>query len=320
MSIWEYHEKLKPVPEKDRITLGEGNTDLLKVVLNSQDFKQLKIKSTKSQKLFLKLETQNPTKSFKDRSLAFQISHYASKGKKKLIISSSGNAAISAANYSIAANIKLAIFVSIKTDKSKMGKLTKLCNKSNLISLVITDKPKSEAIKYAKSGNYTNLRGSVDEYALEGFKTIAYELYEQVPAADAIFIPCSSGTSTVGIAFGYENLDEQLPALHICQTTRIHPMSSDYDKAYKESETSLAGAIVDRVAKRKKQVQEFINKSNGFGWVLADEEIEIALKLLKEKTDLEDLTSNGILSFAGLIKAIRRKQYYENPVCIISGR
>lgn len=319
MSIWRYRQINKDIPEKFRLSLGEGNTNLLKIFLNKQEQKELGIKDGTTRKVYLKLETMNPNRSFKDRSLAYQISYYYSLKAKQLIISSSGNAAISAAAYTNLTNMKLAVFVSNKMNKDKLKRLNKISGENENITLNFSSRPKSDAIKFARGGDFINLRGSTDEIAVPGFKTIAYELFDKLIECDAIFIPCSSGTSTTGISRGYDDLRVKTPAIHICQTTKIYPIAKDYDILYTPTKTSIADAISDRVAKRKAEIEKIISESNGFGWILSDIDIKNALNFLQRKTKLPDLTPNGVLSFAGLIKALRRHKNFKNPVCIISG-
>jgi len=325
MSIWKY-PKINELVEKDfQLTLGEGDTPLFKLFLDKYEQKELGVKDpAKTQKLYLKVETANPNQSFKDRSLAFQISNYYEEGVKKLLISSSGNAAVSAAGYvSLVKDMKLAVFVSNRINPAKLEKLNAYANKNQNISIMYSEKPKSDAIKYSLSEKYVNLRGSTDDNAVAGFKTIAYELYEQEPEIDALFIPTSSGTSTVGIFQGYKDVIEfpsVLPKINVCQTEKIHPIAKEFDVLFDEEKTSNADAIVDRVAKRKGQVLEIIKETNGSGWIISDEDIERSIKFLKKKTKLADLTPNGILSFAGFVKGLKRKKVvYNAPVCIISG-
>lgn len=325
MSIWKYPEISKLIDEKYRLSLNEGNTPLIKLFLDRYELRELGVKDPdRTQKVYLKLETANPNKSFKDRSLAFQISHYYAKGVKRLLISSSGNAAVSAAGYiSQTKEMKLAVFVSNKVNKAKLEKLNAYVSKNPNISIVFSDKAKSDAIKYSNESGYVNLRGSADEMAVTGFKTIGYELFDQSSEIDAIFIPTSSGTSTLGIYQAYKEKVEnkaQMPKFNVCQTTKIHPIAKEFDIMFEPSETSLADAIVDRVAKRKSEIVELVKETNGSGWILSDEEIKYSLDFLQKKTKLPDLTSNGILSFAGLVKALKRKKMiYRAPVCIISG-
>lgn len=319
MSIWKFKKLKHKLPAESQLTLAEGNTPIEKIFLNQKELAYFGIREPKTQIVYLKLETKNPNKSFKDRSLAYQVSFYLNTNAEKLLISSSGNAAIAAATYVSLTSMKLAIFVSTKGNKEKLQKLENLAAKHPNIAINYSKKPKSDAIKYARYGNYINLRGSRDDSAVEGFKTIAYEILEQRNNTDAIFIPCSSGTSTIGIFEGYKESGEGSPQLHICQTSKVHPIAKEFDVMLEESDESLADAIVDRVAYRKQDLIKAIKETGGSGWVINDNTLKKATEFLQEKTKIDDLTYNGCLSFAGYLKALKQKKRFTNPLCIISG-
>ena len=90
MNVCELPLAIPTLDEKNRISLGEGNTPLIK---SREIGRQLGLNS-----LYFKLETVNPTGSYKDRFAAFAISHMLKEGKKLCIATSSGNtgAALSA--------------------------------------------------------------------------------------------------------------------------------------------------------------------------------------------------------------------------------
>ncbi|WKZ28137.1 MAG: pyridoxal-phosphate dependent enzyme [Candidatus Dojkabacteria bacterium] len=299
--MWDYRQLHSILPQ-NRLTLGEGNTALEQISLNGND-------------LYLKFEDANPNGSFKDRSLAYQLSYYVQNENKHFTISSSGNAAISAAAYANLAKVKLCIFVSTNISELKLTRLEQ--HKSEFVEIRKVPKPKSSAIQYARESNAINLRGSVDDVALIGFKTIAYEIAEQLPDADAVFVPCSSATSSVAIAQGFGETNRKV-ALHVVQTTRICPIVSNFDQVTL-TKTSLADAIVDRVAKRKKQVLIEIEKSNGFGWIITDQELLTAEKLIEDTLPNKKISYNSLLAVAAYLKAIKSGYSYVKPVAIISG-
>jgi len=106
-------EKYLPLlPCKEiNLTLGEGNTPLLK--LNNYG------KKSGYNNLYLKDETTNPTGSFKDRETAIITNYAKEKGYDKFLITSSGNAAVSAAAYSNIAGITCDCYVPEDTSSGK---------------------------------------------------------------------------------------------------------------------------------------------------------------------------------------------------------
>lgn len=329
MSIWRYKKHLEPkVKTEHQLTLGEGDTPCIQCNKLS---KALGIDT-----VYIKREDLNPTGSFKDRSLAFQLSAHYHKGNTNFVISSSGNAAISAISYCKLFKCQLTVFVSKQIPKSKLNRLltaaevTNFSNKilqhtdnatirKNNIEIIFSQKPRSDLIKFLNKNKAIDLRGSRDDLAITGFKTIAYELVEQTKNIDAIFIPCSSGTSTVGVYKGFKDLGIKSPQIHIIQTTKVHPIAKKSDKNFKKSETSLASAIVDKVAHRKEQVLEIIQKTNGSGWVISDKKIKESQKTLQKHCNIKT-SADSALSFAGLKKALTKNFTIKRPVLILSGK
>ncbi|HEX9804432.1 MAG TPA: pyridoxal-phosphate dependent enzyme [Candidatus Dojkabacteria bacterium] len=305
MSIWQFKSLSTLVNEEFQLSLDEGSTDLDEV-----DFDDLKI--------FIKREDQNPNGSFKDRSIAFMMSRYFEEGINDFTISSSGNAAISAANYSKLNNFKLTIFVSENLKGEKRDIINNIDQNFDNVGVQFVKRPKSDAIKYSRENNSKLLRASDDDLAVSGYKTISYELADENPDIDAIFIPTSSATSTVGIYEGYKELGIHPPEIHIVQTEKIHPIAKEFDKNFSETTASIANCVVDRVAKRKAQVMKILEETGGSGWVVSDDLIRNALEITQE-IGIENDSPNSHLSLAGFIKAFKEGRDFENPCLIFSG-
>ncbi len=293
--IWKFAEKLPIIPTKYQLSLSEGNTSLKKI-----------------NNVYFKCEYENPTGSVKDRGMAYHISVLYQKKIRKAVISSSGNAAISAAAFCKLAGIELTVFVSPKINKKKLAKLTAFNCK-----IIKNNKPVSSAFLYAKNNSIYNLRSSISFEATVGYQTIAYELVRQLPKIDAVFLPVSSGTTLVGLARGFFQL-KFFPAIHVIQTEKIHPIASVFDKKFASQKTSLADAIVARYTPRQEEVVDIIKKTKGWAWVISDKEIRQSRKwLLKNQIDC---SYEGAATVAALGKAKRNNFKYRLPVCLLTGR
>lgn len=287
MSIW--NSKLIDTSLSTKLTLEEGNTPV----------EELEIEGIIA---LLKREDKNPNGSFKDRSIAYQLSKHISDGGKKFCISSSGNAAISAYAYSKLSDISLDIFVSSKLASEKLSKLEGA-------KLHISDNPKSDCIKFSNETGAFNLRGSVDDNAYIGYYSLAEEISEL--DIDSIFIPTSSGNAALGIHQGLKKLGKHIP-IYIVQTTKVCPIASLYDKEFIKTESSLVTCITDRVCKRKDQIVNLIKDSCGSGIVISDEEI---LEVSKKYS----LPINSSISIAGFSKALKKGYTIKRPLLVISG-
>lgn len=205
--------------------------------------------------VFIKDEGVNITGTHKDRSFRYWISLLKERGVKKAVISSSGSAARSAEHFCKDAGIELEIFTKERTKT-----------------------PKKEAVIFSRDFEAINLRSSTDENAIEGYKTIAFELAKKLPDIEEIFLPVSSGAALLGIHEGYKILSKEknvsIPRLYIVQTTRVHPMAEVFDQDFTEEESHAAKAIVDKIANRKDGVIDAVTKSRGGGYVISNKELE----------------------------------------------
>ncbi|OGH58821.1 MAG: hypothetical protein A2725_03665 [Candidatus Magasanikbacteria bacterium RIFCSPHIGHO2_01_FULL_33_34] len=266
--------------------------------------------------IILKREDLNPYGSHKGRSIPLMIETYIKKGTTNFVISSSGNAALASIRYiqennKVNTKVTLKILIGKNIEQIKYRLLQNEITDENIIIEQVHN-PKQTAFKMDKEKIAVNLRQSTDDLALTGYKSLTKELKE-IKNLQAIFIPTSSGTTAQALAV----INTQI---HIIQTTNCHPIAENFDKNFENTDRSIAGAIVDKVAHRKEKIIELIKKSQGFGWIATDKEIRKAIKLVKEKTDI-DISPNSALSIAGLQKAIKNNWKWNGTiVCLITGK
>lgn len=292
--IWKYKKKLPEIKSDCQLTLGEGNTSLLHL-----------------DGVFFKCEFENPSGSVKDRGMAYQISKVYEKGIRKAVISSSGNAAISAASYCQLAHIDLTVFISPLIVKEKLDIL-----KTYGFKIIETVKPVSQAFKFAKLHRAYNLRQSQDDSSLFGYSTIAYEITEIEPAIDAVFVPLSSGTTMAGLYQGFQN-SGKMPAFHLVQTEKVCSLARNFDSDYQPQHESLADGIVARFTPRKAEILKIIKQTAGNGWVICDSLLMSAANYLQEKK--LDCSYDGALAYAGYLKSVSKGLNYDKPLCLLTG-
>ena len=275
--------------------------------------------------LYLKREDLHPHGSHKGRSIPIMIKKYHQDGWNNFCISSSGNAAISAAMTSNEYNKKnrrqplsLKIFVGKNINPKKLQILKKLTNKN--ITLKKTDNPKQSAFQMEKNKLAKNLRQSTDDTALIGYAGLAKEL-AKIKNLNAVFIPASSGTTAQALHQEFIKLKLN-PQIHIAQTPQVHVLADAFFDAYTPAERghSLAEAIVDKIAHRREEVTEALKNSRGHAWIGDDAEIKNAIMLAK-KLENVSISPNSALALAGLIKAIKSGwEFSGSVVCVFTGR
>jgi threonine synthase len=300
-----------------------GNAD---IGVETQDFASLR---GGVEHLYFKREDQNETGSLKGRSLAYQVSLNKQRGARALVISTSGNAGIAAAAYAKKAGIKIFVFISPDTESGKVADIQKYD------PIVIKSK---RAIRFANyvSAKYKipNLRPSVDDDSIEGFKSIAFEIADEAGDVDAVFTFVTSGSSFVGMYRGFEAYKQlgkinKLPRMYAVQSGEIFGVVEEFedngceiakheaqgsdvfpphpDPLLEGEGTRKAGQFGIKDTRRKKEILNIINKTGGRGIYVSEIEVEKAKRLLFEnkiETSLE-----GCASFAGFMKMQNREKY-----------
>ncbi len=310
--IWRYanfySEFIKP---ENRLSLGGGINSIHKTI---------KIKSFKN--IYFKREDENKCGSLKDRSLAYQVSLAKQNNLKYLVVSTSGNAGISAAAYCRKAVIKLYIFISPETEKAKIAEMKKYN------PIIIKSKRAIRLANYL-SAKYKieNLRPSVNDSSIEGFKSIAFEIFEELGEVDAIFTFVTSGSSFVGIGRAYKYLldngeIEKMPRLYAVQGGKIYSITEKFAGKFSNEgdirECRLqAGNLGAKNTRRKKEILDLIKSSGGSGVYITENEIETAKDILNQNNIRT--SAEGCASFAGVLK-IDEENKLKKAVCILSGK
>ncbi|MBX4209115.1 PLP-dependent lyase/thiolase [Candidatus Parcubacteria bacterium] len=273
-------------------------------------------------KLYLKREDLHPYGSHKGRSIPMMIDIKVADGAKDFAISSSGNAALAAARHiqkknSEGHDLTLAILAGEHMNEEKKRALKNEITDER-ITIEETPRPLQALFRLIKGGGKESLRQSTDDDALLGYQSLAHEI-AATPELSAVFIGTSSGTTAQALAdhFAEHGVHAQI---HVVQTAGTSPIAREFKAEESEPETSLADAIVDRVAHRKDTVVKAVEKTGGAGWIASNDDIRRAQSLLQEKACV-DATPNGALGLAGLIRALKKGARFSGAVvCVITGK
>jgi threonine synthase len=167
-----------PVTEATpKLTLGEGNTPLVYAEHISKEL---------NAHLYLKLEGLNPTGSFKDRGMVMAVAKAKEEGAKAIICASTGNTSASAAAYAAKAGLKC--YVVIPDGYVAMGKLAQaIMYGAEIIPIKGNFDKALDLVKKLSESHPIQLVNSVNPYRIEGQKTGAYEILEQLGKTPDIF-------------------------------------------------------------------------------------------------------------------------------------
>ena len=190
-SLWRYRAALR-LREPQRISLGEGWTPLV-------------ARRWEDAPLLFKLESQMPTGSFKDRGTAVMLNHLTEVGVGPIHEDSSGNAGSSIATYAAAASLKCRIYVPATAPRGKVVQIA--ASGAEVRAIPGTRQAVTEAALAAIEESFYASH-NWQPFFIEGTKTLAYELWEQLgfTVPDNILVPTGYGSNILGLDRGFDEL------------------------------------------------------------------------------------------------------------------
>ncbi|MDG2168990.1 MAG: pyridoxal-phosphate dependent enzyme [Opitutales bacterium] len=308
MSIWNYNEHFPSPPESYRISLGEGDTPLIR----SRSIGP----SLGLNHLYFKLETVNPTGSFKDRFAASAISHLlAEQSESPLCLgTSSGNTGAALAAYSAAAGIPCILAIVDTAPQAKLSQMLAYDAKLVRIRNFGTD-PKCTQETIEKLNALANELGttvqvsafSFSPLGMGGVQTLAHEISAQLPqGADHVFTQAGGGGLTLAVARGFASLDG-LIAVHCVQPegndTIATPLRERAEQAQDcQCTTQVSGLQVASVVDGNETLAACRN-SGGTGYTVSDDEVyQFQQRLASEEGIFAEPA--GVVALVGAAKAI----------------
>ncbi|WP_249809117.1 pyridoxal-phosphate dependent enzyme [Bradyrhizobium sp. 137] len=201
---WSRFEGFLPVSAAEIVSLGEETTPLV--------LGQRIGESIKCPQLFFKQESRNPTWSHKDRFSFVAVSHARKIGARTVATASTGNAGASLAAYAAKAGLPCVVL----TSQAASGLMTEQIKRYGAMVVPLPEGRQrwpvlEEGVRrlgwYATSPFAAPVIGS-HPVGIEGYKTIAYEIYEQLgdKVPDWIVVPTAYGDVLAGIFRGFQDL------------------------------------------------------------------------------------------------------------------
>lgn len=293
MSLWRWAEWLEPVPEHARITLGEGNTPLVR---SRRIGPESGLKN-----LHFKLEYASPTGSYKDRFAAVAVSHMLGEGRNRCVATSSGNTGSSLAAYCAAAGIECLIAIVESAPEGKLRQM--LAYGARLFRIKgfgIDPTITSEVMESVRRlGSRAHSQTQVSSYlfspeGMSGVKTLSFELAEQLgPRIDHVFCPAGGGGMALAVARGFTDLVQHnrmssLPRIEVVQPAGNDTIASALRDGAAEARevvctTKVSGLQVPNVLDGTMTLQA-CRTTGGTGHVVTDEEIwKVQRQLAREE-------------------------------------
>ncbi len=199
-NMWRYRELMPIYDGEQPVTLGEGFTPLFHV-------KRLGA-TLGLERLYVKDESLNPTNSFKARGQSAAITRAKYLGAKTIALPTAGNAGNAAAAYSAAAGLACEVFIPKDAKRPFIDECKLYGAHVTLVDGLITDAGRMAAEQGGPLGWY-DVSTLKEPYRIEGKKTMAYELAEQMQWQwpDWIVYPTGGGTGMVGMWKAFDEIE-----------------------------------------------------------------------------------------------------------------
>ncbi len=280
------------------------------------------IRSHGNANLFFKLETDNPTRSFKDRGSVIEVAKAKEYGYDELVCASTGNMAYSIAYYSKLYGMRVKVFISGNANIDKMRDIRGVGDAD--ITKVRGDfsAAQERASEYAKRRNVF-LSGDYC-YRKEGQSTVAYEIMAQARNATHIIVPVGNATLISGILKGLGRMEESgelrtMPKVIAVQSTGCMPFVRAFKKGrkikYEEPKTD-ADAIAVGMPTFGEQAILGLKEHGGCAVAVSDREMKKA-----QESFYRDYGIVAEMGGAASIAAARQLRFKEDDlaVAVVSG-
>lgn len=313
--INQYKKYLPITPKTPIVSLSEGNTPLIYA-----DYLSKLLGA--GIKVYLKYEGLNPTGSFKDRGMTVAVSKAKEEGKQTVICASTGNTSASAAAYAARAGMKCVVL--IPKGNIALGKLAQaLIHGAKVIAVKGSFDDALNLVKEITAKHDLTLVNSLNPYRIEGQKTAAFEVCDQLgAAADYQIMPVGNAGNITAYWKGYKEYKEDnkitaLPVMIGFQAEGAAPIVRK--KIISEPETIATAIRIGNPASWKK-AEAVRDESGGLIDMVSDQQILEAYRLVARKVGLF-VEPASAASIAGLLK-LGEKNYFKKSsqiVCILTG-
>ncbi len=278
-SLWRYAAAFPFPPGMVPISLGEGCTPLIETRLDGA-------------RVLAKLEWVSPTGSFKDRGASVMLSGLRAQGITEVLEDSSGNGGVAIAAYAAAGGMRAKILVPEATPLAKTVAMEAF---GALVERVAGTRQDcaDEAVRQAANMFYAS--HNWHPFFLQGTKTIAYELWEELGfrVPQAVVAPCGAGSILLGLDMGFSELlragaSSRLPRLFAVQPEACAPIAAAFHAGVNhpvpcEIRPTIAEGTAISQPLRLREVLGAVRASHGGVVMVTEQEIVSALFALAER-------------------------------------
>ena len=329
--IWTYKAIWHQGESGEMITMGEGHTPLIPARNIGAKYG--------IENLYFKLETTNPSGSYKDRFAAAAVSHLLHIGAKICLATSSGNTGSALAAYCARAGLPCFVIVVDGTPPAKLEQMQIYGAHTLMVKgFGLDEKITSSVFEDLRSlSENFNTRVQISAYTyspegMRGVETIGLELAadQEIQEGVHVFAPAGGGGLTLAIGEGLlkwkkHSPDYLLPALHCVQpegnNTIAGPLREGHSKAHSvsHSTTKVSGLQVPGVIDGDRTLK-VCRELGGTGHLVHDHLVfQLQMELAKEEGIYCEPA--GAVALAGAIMARENGEIKEKDkvVCMVTG-
>ncbi len=309
---WRYRHAFHLAAGAPIVTLGEGNTPLLWEKFEGMD-------------VALKMESMNPSGSYKDRGSAVLVSQLLGRGVHEAVEDSSGNAGASFAAYAARGKMKARVFVPESASGPKRTQIERYG--ADLIRVPGPRSAAAQAVLDEVNQGVPYASHAYLPFGLAGIATIAYEIWEQLgrKAPGSVIAPVGHGGLLLGIVRGFAALQKAgyisaQPFFVGVQAAACAPVVTAFERGMEamadtpEAATLAEGVRVKQPVRAAALIRE-IPQGKGIFTAVSEEEIQPAYFEMAKLGHYIEPTS-------ALVWAAYRKIFKEIPrpsVLILTG-
>ncbi len=305
--IERYRDRLPVSDLTPIVSLGEGSTPLVHAP---------RISDRLGVDVFLKYEGLNPTGSFKDRGMTVAVSKALEEGATEAVCASTGNTSASAAAYCGRAGIKLAVV--LPEGAIARGKLAQaqICG-ARVIAVQGSFDDALGLVRELVERRPVALLNSINPFRLEGQKTAAFEVLEQLGGApDWLALPVGNGGNITAYWKGFGEMGAA-PRMLAGQAAGAAPLIT---RAPVADPTTIATAIRIGNPARLAQALAAVDESDGGIRAIDDDGILSAYRMLAQEEGVFCEPASAA-SVAALIEAVADGLVAPGArvVCVLTG-
>lgn len=325
--INEYRERL-PFDDADAVvTLKEGGTPLVRAE---------KLAARTGAEVYIKVEGANPTGSFKDRGMTSAITQVVKEGTQIVACASTGNTSASAAAYAAKAGLGCAVI--LPAGKIAAGKLAQaIVHGANLVAVDGNFDDCLRIVRELTEKYPVALVNSVNPYRLQGQKTAAFEIVDELgDAPDIHILPVGNAGNISAYWMGYNEYAGHTTAASMDESaTRLEPHATRLPRMWGVQAAGAAPFVAGHPIENPETVATAIRIGNPASWnyavaarddsrgwirAVSDEDILRAQRILAEEVGIF-VEPASAASVAGLLAAAESGEVPENAriVCTVTG-